>query len=192
MLTLDLIQEEDGCDALRLSVRDTASGLSPRGPGLTSGGILCSGTAETSGKSQSLPREAAASWETPPEKHLTAALKNRCASVDLILMCPDTKLQASPSPTATPVNRLQELIGQRLEATERLLTEVRDEKEAGCTGGAPAEVERLFSEALAAWNQAHKVLEEVKELRELYQQLPPLPDPAKQCDQDKKFCWEPV
>lgn len=179
MLTLDLIQEEDGCDALRLSMRETASGLSPDGSGLKSGGVLCSVTAETSGKSQSLPREAAASWETPPEKHLTAALKNRCASVDLILMCPDSKLQVSPSHTATPVNRLQQLISQKLEATERLLTEVQGEREAGCTGGAPAGAERLFSEALAAWNQAHEVLEEVKELRELFRQLPPPSRPSK-------------
>lgn len=190
MLTLDLIQEEDGGEALRPGVRDPPSGLSPRGSGM-SGGVLCSLPAEASGKSQSLPREAAASWEAPG-KHLTAALKNRCASVDLILMCPDTDLQVSPSPTATPVNRLQELIGQRLEAAERLLTEVRGKKEAGGTGGAPAEVERLFSEALAAWNQAHEVLEEVKELRELYRQLAPPPGPAKRVDQDQEFCWEPV
>lgn len=100
-------------------------------------------------------------------------MKNRCASVDLILMHPDNNPTAWPSPAATPISRLQELISQKLEAAERLLTEVRGEKEAGPTGGAPAEAERLLTEALAAWKQAQEVLLEVEELRELQQQLSP-------------------
>lgn len=192
MLTLDLIQDEESCDAFRLSMREAPSSLSPDGSRLKSGGIASSVTAETCGKSQSLPREAAASWETPSEKHLATAVKSRCASVDLILMHPDTKVQVSRSPPATPINRLQELIGQKLQATERLLAEMQGEKGAGPTGGAPAEVERLFTEALAAWKQAHEVLEEVKELKELYQQLPPPSDSAKWFAQDQKFCCEPL
>lgn len=192
MLTLDLIQDEETCDAFRLSVRETPSSLSPEGPPLKSDAIASSVTAETSGKSQSLPREAAASWETPREKHLATAVKSRCASVDLILMPPDTKLQGSRSPAATPVDRLQGLISQKLQATERLLTEVQGEKEPGPTGGAAAEVERLLTEALAAWKQAHEVLEEVKELKELYQQLSPPSDSAKAFAQDQKFCCEPL
>lgn len=192
MLTLDLIQDEESCDAFRLSVRETASSFSPDGTRMKRDGIASSVTAENSGKSQSLPRGVAASWETPPEKHLAAAVKNRCASVDLILMHPDTKFQVSQSPTAMPINRLQELISQKLEVTERLLTEVQGEKEAGPTIGTPVEVERLFTEALAAWNQAHKVLQEVKELRALYQQLYPPSDSAKWFDQNHKFCCEPL
>lgn len=182
MLTLDLIQDEESFDAFRLS---------PDGSRLKSDGVASSVTAEASGKSQSLPREAAASWETPREKHLATAVKSRCASVDLILMHPDTKLQVARSPTATPIDRLQELISQKLQATERLLSEMQGEKEAGPTGGAP-EVERLFTEALAAWKQAHEVLEEVKELKELYQQLSPPSDSAKGFAQDQKFCCEPL
>ncbi|CAF90093.1 unnamed protein product, partial [Tetraodon nigroviridis] len=152
-LTLDLVQEEDGCDAFRVSVEKPASRPSPVG-------AVCSG------RSQSLPREAAASWETGPGKHLAAAVRNRCASVDLILTHPEDQPPGSPSPVATPIHRLQELIRQKLEATERLLTEARAQKEAG-----PAEAERLLTEALAAWQQAQEVLVEVQELRELQQQL---------------------
>lgn len=169
-LTLDLIQEEDGCDAFRVSVEKAASRLGPAG-------FVCSG------KSHSLPREAAAAaaaaWEPPPS---LPALKNRCASADLILMHADNDPPAWRSPTATPVSRLQELIGQKLEATERLLTEVRGRKEAGPGGGAPAEAEGLLTEALAAWNQAQEVLLEVTELRELYQQLE-----AEACEQNQTF-----
>lgn len=130
---------------------------------------VCSSTAEASGKSQSLPREAAASWESPGQ-HLAASVKSRCASVDLMLMQPT----APPSPTATPIDRLQGLISQKLQVTERLLTEARGEG-AGPTGGVESDVERLVAEARAAWTQAREVLEEVKELRALYQQLAPPP-----------------
>lgn len=145
-LTLDLIQEDSG-DAFGVCVEKAASRLSP---GLVG-----------SGKSQSLPGEAGALWEPPPGP-LATAVKSRCASVDLILVP-----RAGRSPTATPINKLQELISQKLEATERLLTEARGEEEAGPTGA-----ERLLEEALEAWNQAQEVLVEVKELRDLYQQLP--------------------
>ncbi|CAF87661.1 unnamed protein product, partial [Tetraodon nigroviridis] len=117
-LTLDLVQEEDGCDAFRVSVEKPASRPSPVG-------AVCSG------RSQSLPREAAASWETGPGKHLAAAVRNRCASVDLILTHPEDQPPGRPSPVASPIHRLQELIRQKLEATERLLTEARAQKEAG-------------------------------------------------------------
>lgn len=171
-LTLDLIQEEDGCDAFRVSVEKAASRLGPAG-------FVCSG------KSHSLPREAAAAaaaWEPPPGEQLAAAVRNRCASADLILMHPDNDPPAWRSPTATPVSRLQEMISQKLEATERLLTEVRGRKEAGPGGGAPAEAEGLLTEALAAWKQAQEVLLEVTELRELYQQLE-----AERCEQNQTF-----
>uniref|UniRef100_H3CB89 Pleckstrin homology domain containing, family O member 1b n=1 Tax=Tetraodon nigroviridis TaxID=99883 RepID=H3CB89_TETNG len=175
-LTLDLVQEEDGCDAFRVSVEKPASRPSPVG-------AVCSG------RSQSLPREAAASWETGPGKHLAAAVRNRCASVDLILTHPEDQPPGSPSPVATPIHRLQELIRQKLEATERLLTEARAQKEAG-----PAEAERLLTEALAAWQQAQEVLVEVQELRELQQQLLPTLGDARgtaavpKTDQNQRSC----
>ncbi|XP_071370806.1 pleckstrin homology domain-containing family O member 1-like, partial [Centroberyx affinis] len=211
-LTLDLIQEEDGSSARGSDARDpdeSPSRLGPDCPRSKTDSALSARTAEASGKSQSLPREAA--WEqtatgrTPRSgKHPTAAEKNRCASMEEILSPPDTrpaKSRAAAAPraaaaaaaAAAPVGRLQDLIDQKLEKTERLLTEVREEGrgegrgegEAGERGGARgkepgegarAEAERLLREAAAAWDQAREVLEEVKELRALYLQLDSPPD----------------
>ncbi|XP_029928709.1 pleckstrin homology domain-containing family O member 1b [Myripristis murdjan] len=208
MLTLDLIQEEDasprgsvGCD--RFQIDQSLSHLSPDCPRSKTDSALSAKTAEASGKSQSLPRETAVAWEQTPTgpaqtplagKRLTTAEKNRCASMDEILshsettrtsknqMSPMVGSPASPPPgAAAPLSQLQELISQKLEKTERLLTEVRggaqDDGDAGKAKGkesvevARAEAERLLREAAAAWGQAREVLEEVKELRALYQQL---------------------
>ncbi|KAM9353594.1 LOW QUALITY PROTEIN: pleckstrin homology domain-containing family O member 1b [Symphorus nematophorus] len=193
MLTLDLIQEEDApCPV---------SHLSPDCPRSKTDSALSARTSEASGKSQSLPREVAAVWEktgsaqTPqPGKRLSAAEKNRCASMDEILTHTENKAAknktsgscspaSAPSGTVAPVSQLQQLIGQKLEETERLLTEVRGQAAAGdamergkgkgkeSTEGARAEAERLLKEAAAAWSQAREVLEEVKELRALCRQL---------------------
>lgn len=210
MLTLDLITEEDalthgadGCDAFRVDLDKRLSQLSPECPRSKTDGALSVRTAEACGKSRSLPREVAVVWEqtgpahTPqPGKPLTAAEKNRCASMDEILSHSEktavkNKDRGGGGGTAAPINRLQELINQKLETTERLLTEARGGSE-GEGGGAKgkeapeatrAEAERLLKEAAAAWNQARQVLEEVKELRELYQQLdppsPPLSPPSR-------------
>ncbi|TKS82754.1 Pleckstrin -like proteiny domain-containing family O member 1 [Collichthys lucidus] len=108
--------------------------------------------------------------------------ENRCASMDEILTHSETKAAKNKTTAATrplagagtvaPVNQLQELISQKLEKTERLLTEVRAEVEGEeSSEGARAEAERLLKEAAAAWSQAREVLEEVTELRALYRQL---------------------
>lgn len=207
MLTLDLIQEEDvpspwgadGCNTFRVNLDKSLSHLSPDCPRSKTDGALSARSGEASGKSQSLPREAAVVWgqtcpaQTPqPGKRLTTAEKNRCASMDEILTHSETKVvknkavamsgsPTSPS-TAAPVSHLQQLINQKLEKTEQLLTEVRGEAEGEAgergrmkgresTEGARAEAERLLKEAVLAWNQAREVLEEVKELRVLYRQL---------------------
>ncbi|XP_044062687.1 pleckstrin homology domain-containing family O member 1b [Siniperca chuatsi] len=201
MLTLDLIQEEDalspqgadGCDTFRVDL--DKSHLSPDCPRSKTDGALSARTAEASEKSQSLPRGVAVVWEqtgpaqTPqPGNRLTTAEKNRCASMDEILTHSEIKAAknkttsrspaSTPSGISAPVSQLQELISQKLEKTERLLTEVRGEAEERgkmkgkeSTEGARAEAERLLKEATAAWSQAQEVLEEVKELRVLYQQL---------------------
>ncbi|KAI3360713.1 hypothetical protein L3Q82_012862 [Scortum barcoo] len=197
MLTLDLIQEEDapspqGADTFRVDLDKSMSHLSPDCPRSRTDSALSSRTAEASGKSQSLPREVAVVWEktgpgqTPqPGKRLATAEKNRCASMDEILTHSETKAAKNKATldrsqvsmltsTAAPVNQLQELISQKLEKTERLLTEVRGEdkmKGKESSEGARAEAERLLKEAAAAWSQAREVLEEVKELRALYRQL---------------------
>lgn len=198
MLTLDLIQEEDapsphGAEGVRVDLDH----LTPDCPRSKTDGALSTRTDEASGKSNSLPRQVPVVWErtgptqTPqPQKRLTSAEKNRCASMDEILSHSETKATknraamsrstaSTPTGTTAPVNQLQELISQKLEKTERLLTEARREAdgEAGKVKGkesaeaSRAEAERLLKEAAAAWGQAREVLEEVKELRELYRQL---------------------
>ncbi|XP_040900326.1 pleckstrin homology domain-containing family O member 1b [Toxotes jaculatrix] len=203
-LTLDLIQEEDAlsqgancCNGFRSDL--DKSHLTPDCPRSKTDGALSTRNAEASGKSQSLPREVAVVWEQigPSQtaqagKGLTTAEKNRCASMDEILSHSETKaaknkaVVESRSPASTPttvsISQLQELINQKLEKTERLLTEVRGEAEGDARGrgkvkckepaeAAQTEAERLLKEAAAAWSQAREVLEEVKELRVLYRQL---------------------
>ncbi|XP_062278085.1 pleckstrin homology domain-containing family O member 1b [Scomber scombrus] len=193
MLTLDLIQEEDH--------------LSPNCPRSQTDGAISARAAEAAGKSQSLPRQVAVVWERappppPPQpgKPLTTAEKNHCASMDQILTHSETKAtksRATPPTSSAPIDRLHDLIGQKLEKTEQLLKEVKEAKgakeakevkeakeakggdgEAGKLKGKESaemrtEAQRLLKEAAAAWTQAQEVLEEVKELRVLYQQLDP-------------------
>lgn len=153
MLTLDLIQEEDVCELFRTD-------LSPSCRRSHTDGALLTRANEHSGKSRSLPRD---SSETSSGR-LTVAERSRCASADQIA----TKTQTPEK--SGDVERLQELIGVKLQETERLLTRARGEGggEAREAGG---EAERLLDEATAAWKQAQEVLEEVKELRGLYRQL---------------------
>nr|XP_004572168.2 pleckstrin homology domain-containing family O member 1 [Maylandia zebra] len=189
MLTLDLIQEEDAANTQGTGLENSASHLSPDCARSKTDGALSARPAEAAGKSHSLPREVTVvSEQTPqPEKRLTTAEKNRCASMDEILSHSETRADKSktaaasrssasaPTAAMAPVSQLQELISQKLEKTERLLKEVRGdtEGERGMVrwGKESTEAERLLKEAKAAWSQAQEVLEEVKELRELYQQL---------------------
>lgn len=202
MLTLDLIQEEDPpspqvADGFRIN--KSLSRISPDCRRSKTDGALSARSREASGKSQSLPREAVVLWEqagpaqTPQSgRCLTTVEKNRCASMDEILTHSETKaakskvaeMSGSPSAprTTAPVDRLQQLINQKLEKTEQLLAEVRRKAEGEGGGqegikmkeapeGTQAEAERLLKEAVLAWNQAREVLEEVKELRGLFRQL---------------------
>ncbi|KAL0985303.1 hypothetical protein UPYG_G00155230 [Umbra pygmaea] len=163
MLTLDLIQEEDSPspeaqdrESFRVD-RDKSNQLSPDCPrSKTEGSIsnVCLATpAESSGKSQSLPRETAGSWDgkqqlqsppgkscTPqPAKRLMPAEKSRCTSMDEILSHSEsraTKARTAVPRSATstspgnvpPVSELQDLIARKLERTQELLTEVRGTK----------------------------------------------------------------
>lgn len=99
---------------------------------------------------------------------------------------------ASPEPEQ--LARIQELVALQLEKTQGLLAEargyggeVRKAQELGsASAAAPAcapsspkldsaatlqEIQRLLGEASSSWSQAQKVLQEVRELRSLYQQL---------------------
>ncbi|KAG9345320.1 hypothetical protein JZ751_009866 [Albula glossodonta] len=204
MLTLDLIQEEDTtspdeqetCEnnfrvELDKSVAQLSSGT--QRPDVDSAKPPAS--SETPAKAGSLPRKSEISWDrqnadgharTPqPGKKLTAAEKSRCASMEEILSHSDTRvtkraIPASPSVPTQPISQLQDLISQKLERTQELLTEVRVQERKGKDSppgkgldveGTRAEAERLLQEATTTWGQARDVLEEVKELRALYRQL---------------------
>lgn len=186
MLTLDLIQEEDVPSAQgQDSSKDALDKAASQRTLDTSKLSTCN---ETTGKSQSLPRksESAFDWSdnhrTPQlRKKTSTSDKNRCASMDEILTHCETRAlpHCSTSAPVQPITQLQDLITQKLERTQELLTEVRAQ---GKGKGSPAgkssspevqriEAERLLEEAASTWGQARDVLEEVKELRALYKQL---------------------
>ncbi|KAF7226417.1 pleckstrin homology domain-containing family O member 1b [Nothobranchius furzeri] len=198
MLMLDLIQEEDSASLLRIDTsKDFGEDLEkPECPRSKTDGALLSRTAECYVKSKSLPRETVVcervgSVHNPQlDDRLTSVEKSRCSSMDEILTHSESRMlknnsqvtsqSVASTPTETmPLSRLQELISQKLEQTERLLTQVRPDEDQRVKGGklsteaARAEAERLLKEATVSWNQAHKVLQEVQELKVLYQQLDP-------------------
>ncbi|XP_078100435.1 pleckstrin homology domain-containing family O member 1-like isoform X2 [Sander vitreus] len=169
-LTLDLIQEDEA-----VSLQDAPGPDCPRSKtdGALSARAGATG-AEASGKSHSLPRDvasAAGQTQTPQSgKRLKAGEKNRCSSMDEILTHSETRTARNGSPPA--ISTLQELIGEKLRKTERLLAAVRGDGDgAAASDGARGEAERLLTEAAAAWSQAQKVLQEVTELRALCHQL---------------------
>ncbi|XP_034021225.1 LOW QUALITY PROTEIN: pleckstrin homology domain-containing family O member 1-like [Thalassophryne amazonica] len=162
ILTLDLIQDDSpppqGPDCCDTSRSNTVSADTPGTPG----------------KSPGLPRPAPVTPEqTSPTQMLQPSLsseRSHCASVDEVL--------THSSVSVPSIGELQELIRQKLQKTERLLDEVHVSGEATTLAdskksaeGARAEAHRLLKEAAVAWTQAKQVLEEVKELRVLYQQL---------------------
>ncbi|XP_036371991.1 pleckstrin homology domain-containing family O member 1-A [Megalops cyprinoides] len=204
MLTLDLIQEEDGsapdgrnpCEiSIRVDLDDSAPRLAPgrqrcntdiTGPARLS--------AEIRTKSGSLPRrcEPSQDWRhlegqsrTPqPGKRLTPSEKSRCVSMEEILSRSDAfaARRCSPAPSPAPATPpLQELISRKLERTQELLGVVRSPERGGGNSpssgkgsdsqGSRAEAEQLLQEAVSAWDEAREVLEEVKELQVLFQQL---------------------
>ncbi|XP_024114169.1 pleckstrin homology domain-containing family O member 1b [Oryzias melastigma] len=195
MLTLDLVQENpapsqglDRADGFHEEADKPVFCGSPDSPSSKTDSLLSAQIAVSSGKSPSLPEEKIGSTHNPdPGKRLSEVEKNCSASTDQIqtpsqTRTATTKGGATPPPRAKePVGRLQELIEQKLDRTGHLLTEVR--QDGGRGGGAGqesaeelrAEAQRLLQEAAAAWSQAREVLEEIKELRSLYQQLDPPP-----------------
>ncbi|KAL7874739.1 hypothetical protein SRHO_G00057090 [Serrasalmus rhombeus] len=194
MLTLDLIQEEDVPASEEKDACEKNFHLTPKS--CVDSSKLLPG-AEAPGKSQSLPRKSESAWDwsvsdnqsqTPKAgKKLTGAEKNRCASMDEILSHSETRATKRPIPHCSvsapthPIGHLQELISQKLERTQELLTEVKGPSQGKGKDSTPgkgssaegqrAEAERLLEEAASTWGQARDVLEEVKELRVLYRQL---------------------
>lgn len=132
-------------------------------------------------------------------KKLSLSEKNKCASMEEILSRRDSAHRAllrrgleAQCTTAEPeqLSRLQELVALKLEKTQELLTEVKGygegkRKVKDCTTSTTSsssssqsdcerilqESERLLGEASSTWSQARRVLQEVRELRDLYRQI---------------------
>uniref|UniRef100_A0A286XBJ7 Pleckstrin homology domain containing O1 n=2 Tax=Cavia porcellus TaxID=10141 RepID=A0A286XBJ7_CAVPO len=136
-----------------------------------------------------------ATYTPQAPKKLTPTEKGRCASMEEILSQRDTAparplhLQAEESPAAIPpppgqLSRIQDLVARKLEKTQELLAEVQGlgdgKRKAKDPPRSPAdseseqlllETERLLGEASSNWSQAKRVLQEVRELRDLYRQM---------------------
>ncbi|XP_075764588.1 pleckstrin homology domain-containing family O member 1 [Pelodiscus sinensis] len=149
-------------------------------------------------------------------KRLSHSEKNKCSSMEEILSRRDSSAHRAalrkglevPFASAAPeqLARIQELVALKLEKTQELLTEVKgygegkrktkDFAAAATTTSSSSrsdsesilqETERLLGEASSTWSQAKKVLQEIKELRDLYKQLelqPPDPK-SKQASQSQ-------
>lgn len=200
MLTLDLIQEEDAspeeqssCEqSFRVDLDKSVAQLASTRRRSDSENFRSS----EKGKSESLQM----SWEkwgthrdsfgkgttyTPQvPKKLSFSEKNKCASMEEILARSDSSgLRPVPIkvPEAERLSRIQELISQKIDKTQELLTEVQECGEGKKKGQEDLEeAERLLGEASANWRQARKVLQEIKELRDLYKQADLQPIDPKQ------------
>lgn len=136
-----------------------------------------------------------ATYTPQAPKKLTPTEKGRCASLEEILSQRDAaparalQLQAEDPPTPIPphpgqLSRIQDLVARKLEKTQELLAEVQGlgdgKRKAKDPPRSPPdseseqlllETERLLGEASSNWSQAKRVLQEVRELRDLYRQM---------------------
>nr|XP_028698945.1 pleckstrin homology domain-containing family O member 1 isoform X2 [Macaca mulatta] len=136
-----------------------------------------------------------ATYTPQAPKKLTPTEKGRCASLEEILSQRDAapartlQLQAEEPPSPAPphpgqLSRIQDLVARKLEKTQELLAEVQGlgdgKRKAKDPPRSPPdseseqlllETERLLGEASSNWNQAKRVLQEVRELRDLYRQM---------------------
>ncbi|KAF4021384.1 hypothetical protein G4228_013818 [Cervus hanglu yarkandensis] len=136
-----------------------------------------------------------ATYTPQAPKKLTATEKSRCASLEEILSQRDAapahtlQRRAEDPPTPIPphpgqLSRIQDLVARKLEKTQELLAEVQGlgdgKRKAKDPPRSPPdseseqlllETERLLGEASSNWSQAKRVLQEVRELRDLYRQM---------------------
>lgn len=136
-----------------------------------------------------------ASYTPQALKKFPSTEKSRCASLEEILSQRDTAparplhLQAEESLPPVPaqpgqLSRIQDLVARKLEKTQELLAEVQGlgdgKRKAKDPPQSPPdseseqlllETERLLGEASSNWSQAKRVLQEVRELRDLYRQM---------------------
>ncbi|XP_025714101.1 pleckstrin homology domain-containing family O member 1 isoform X1 [Callorhinus ursinus] len=154
----------------------------------------------SSDRASGLPRawekpDKGATYTPQAPKKLSPAEKGRCASLEEILSQRDAapactpQLRAGDPPGLIPphpgqLSRIQDLVARKLEKTQELLTEVQGlgdgKRKAKDPPGSPPdseseqrllETERLLGEASSNWSQAKRVLQEVRELRDLYRQM---------------------
>ncbi|XP_043931113.1 pleckstrin homology domain-containing family O member 1 [Protopterus annectens] len=123
-------------------------------------------------------------------KKLSHSEKNKCASMEEILSRSDSMHKTTPkkglevrhsSMDVEQLGKIQDLITVKLEKTQELLTELKGHEEGKKrtrdvspkvdSENIRQDTERLLTEAASNWQQAQKVLQEVKELRDLYTQL---------------------
>lgn len=199
MLTLDLIQEEDtspeeqsSCEqSFRVDLDKSVAQLASTRRRSDSENFKSS----EKGKSENLRAKEQISWEkwgthrdsfgkgttyTPQvPKKLSYSEKNKCASMEEILSRSDSSGHRPVPKKVSESERLsqiQELITQKIDKTQELLTEVKECGEGKKKGKETSvkedleEAERLLGEASSNWRQARKVLQEIKELRDLYKQ----------------------
>ncbi|XP_049631693.1 pleckstrin homology domain-containing family O member 1 [Suncus etruscus] len=212
MLTLDLIQEEDpspeepaSCaESFRVDLDKTAAQLAGCRRRADSDHIQPS-VDHTLSQPWEKPDKGAPYTPQAPKK-LTPTEKSRCASLEEILAQRDPgpvwPFQLLPKDSSTPnaphpgqLSRIQDLVARKLEKTQELLAEVQElgdgqwkaqQPPRSPPGSEPQqllqETERLLGEASSTWSQAKRVLQEVRELRDLYRQMDlrgPEPQPAK-------------
>ncbi|CAH6922482.1 pleckstrin homology domain-containing family O member 1 [Phodopus roborovskii] len=191
MLTLDLIQEEDpspeepaSCaENFRVDLDKSVAQLAGSRRRADSDRIQPS-----SHRASSLSRP----WEKPDKgaiytpqapKKLTCTEKGRCASLEEILSQRDTVPAPLPSQPGQ-LSRIQDLVARKLEKTQELLAEAQGLGDSKRKAKEPPqsppsseseqlllETERLLGEASSNWSQAKRVLQEVRELRDLYRQM---------------------
>ncbi|XP_077628765.1 pleckstrin homology domain-containing family O member 1 isoform X2 [Crocuta crocuta] len=157
-------------------------------------------TRPSSERASGLPRarekpDRGATYTPQAPKKLTPAEKGRCASLEEILSPRDSSparaLQLRPEdppalgpPHPGQLSRIQDLVARKLEKTQELLAEVQGlgdgKRKAKDPPRSPPdsaseqlllETERLLGEASSNWSQAKRVLQEVRELRDLYRQM---------------------
>ncbi|XP_029802512.1 pleckstrin homology domain-containing family O member 1 [Suricata suricatta] len=158
------------------------------------------GTQPSSERASSLPRarekpDRGATYTPQAPKKLMAAEKGRCASLEEILSQRDASPACAPQlqpedpsalgpPHPGQLSRIQDLVARKLEKTQELLAEVQGlgdgKRKARDPPRSPPdseseqlllETERLLGEASSNWSQAKRVLQEVRELRDLYRQM---------------------
>lgn len=201
MLTLDLIQEEDPSPEQPASCAESFRVDLDKSVAQLAGGRRRADSDRiqpSSLRAGSLSRpwekpDKGATYTPQAPKKLPSTEKCRCASLEEILSQRDTdparplhlRAEEAPAP-AQPgqLARIQDLVARKLEKTQELLAEVQGLGEGKRKAKDPPqsppdseseqlllETERLLGEASSNWSQAKRVLQEVRELRDLYRQM---------------------